>query len=156
VVDGDVELGPHLDAGRQRRPAGLDPDGDRPAQELEARVLLQRPRQHPGLAQHLEPVADADHRPARSRVGPDRLHDGREAGDGPGSQVVTVGEPARQDDGVDPADAGIAVPQEAGLAAQAAHGLGHVELAVGAGEYDDADDRGHQLVTAALAVMVAV
>jgi hypothetical protein len=33
---------------------------------------------------------------------------------------------------------------------------GDVELAVGAGEYDDADDRGHQLVTAALAVMVAV
>jgi hypothetical protein len=89
-------------------------------------------------------------------VGPDGLHDGREAGDGPGSQVVTVGEAARQDDGVDPADAGIAVPQQAGLPAQAAYGLGHVELAVGAGEDDDADDRGHQVVTAALAVMVAL
>jgi hypothetical protein len=89
-------------------------------------------------------------------MGPDGLHDGREPGDGARAQVVAVGEPAGQHDRVHPPDRLVAVPQQPGLAAQAAHGLGHVQLAVGSGEDDDADDGGHQDRTAALAVTVAV
>ena len=55
-----------------------------------------------------------------------------------------MGEPARDDDGVDAGDGGVAVPQQASLGPQGGDGLDHVELAVGPRELDDADDGAHR------------
>ena len=54
-----------------------------------------------------------------------------------------MGEPAGDDDGVDTVTVGIAVPEDLGVAAERADGLDDIELAVGAGEQDDADTGGH-------------
>jgi hypothetical protein len=53
--------------------------------EGEAGIPHQRARQQVRLAEDLETVADADHARRRPRRGPDRLHDGAEAGDGAGA-----------------------------------------------------------------------
>ena len=58
---------PTLREVRQRGRRRLDPQRHRLAQELEARVLLQRARQQVRLAQHLEAVADPDDRTAGAR-----------------------------------------------------------------------------------------
>ena len=42
----------------------VDPEPHGLAQEAQPAVLLQRAGQQPGFGQHLEAVADADHRPA--------------------------------------------------------------------------------------------
>ena len=55
-----------------------------------------------------------------------------------------MGEPARHDDRIDAGHAGVAVPEELGVATEVADRLDGVLLAVRAGEEDDADPRGHQ------------
>jgi len=50
-----------------------------------------------------------------------------------------VGEAARKDDDVHPAQIAVAVPEELGLAAGAGDGLHRVVLAVGAREHHHAD-----------------
>ena len=134
--------------------------GERPSRSISTRsstvvhrnlrpaVLLQRTGQQTGLGQHLEAVADADHRTAVGGELADRVHDRREAGDGTGPQVVAVGEPAGDDHRVDAADGGVAVPEELGLAAERRDRLDDVELAVRAGEEDDADAWRHQAAAA--------
>jgi hypothetical protein len=54
-----------------------------------------------------------------------------------------VGEPARDHDGVDATQVGVVVPQDLGGGAERLHCFDDVELAVRAGELDDADRRGH-------------
>lgn len=52
-------------------------------QELRTAGLLQCARQEPSLGEHLEAIANTNHRAAGSCEGVDRDHDPREAGDGP-------------------------------------------------------------------------
>ena len=103
VVDRDAQDGPDLGLVGQRALGGLDADLDGLAQELQARVLLQRARQQMRFGEHLEAVADADDRTAGRREFGDRVHHRREARDRARAQVVAVGEAAGHDDRVDAA-----------------------------------------------------
>ena len=139
MVDGDPQdLTDRRLVGEDRR-HGLHPEVDRPAEELEARVLLQRAREQTRLGEHLEAVADPDDRSAGACVLGHRFHDRREACDRAGVQVVAVGEAAGYDDGVDPAHRGVGVEEQLGLGPERLDRVEHIELAVRAGELDDAD-----------------
>ena len=64
------------------------------ADVLEARIAHERAGQKAGFGQDLVSVADAEDETARSRELLHRLHNGREAGDGAGAEIVTVGKAA--------------------------------------------------------------
>src|SRR4029434_1660739 len=68
--------------------------------------------------QHLETIADAKHRAARRRELLHLRHDGREARDRPGAQVVAVRKPAREDDHIGAFEAGLLVPDVLSLLAE--------------------------------------
>ena len=86
-----------------------------------------------GLAQDLEPVADAEHRSPAARELAHGVHDRREARDRPDAEVVAVGETAGKDHGVDAAQVAVAVPEDLGVA-EAAAGEQGVDLVARAGE----------------------
>ena len=105
-------------------------------------VAHHRARQQARLEQHLEAVADAEHRPAALGEGGHRRHDRRELRDGAGAQVVAVGEAAGQDDGVGAAEARVLVPHERRLFAD--HGARRVEgVVVGVRSRKHDDREGH-------------
>jgi hypothetical protein len=86
------------------------------ADVLEVAVPYQRAGQQVALGEDLEPVADTDDQAAPGRELLHGADDGRELGDGPAAQVVTVGEAAGEDNGVNiVGNRGIAVPQQFGL-----------------------------------------
>src|SRR6266545_1680102 len=89
----------------------LDPEPLVLADELAVVVLDQRAGQQVRLAQHLEAVADAEHREAAASAVDDLLHHRREPRDRTRAQVVAVREPARQHHRVDPVQVGVAMPQ---------------------------------------------
>ena len=105
---------------------------------MQRRVRQQRARQQPGLAQDLEAVADPEHEPAGLGELGHLLHHRRKARDRPRTQVVAVGEAARDDHGVDAVQVAIAVPEQHRLA-DALRGLQGVDLVAGAREADDAE-----------------
>jgi hypothetical protein len=112
-------------------------------QELHAAVAQHRPRQQARFLEDLEPVADAEHGAAGARELPHRLHHRAEAGDGPGAEVVAVGEPAGKDHGVDIGKVGVLVPDQPHvLAAHVADDVFGVVIAVRAGEDDHSDLHG--------------
>src|SRR4029077_11338543 len=78
---------------------------------LERGVADQRAREEPGFAKDLEAVADSPHEPAPIRKLADLLHDGREARDRAGAEVIAVGKPAWQDYAVAALEVGVLVPQ---------------------------------------------
>ncbi len=124
-------------------PAALGHELDLAADEAQALVREQRAGQEPGLAEHLEAVADAEHRhPGVGELG-HRAHRRREAGDRARSQVVAVGEAAGHDDRVEVGEVGLLVPDEPRLADPLAGGE-RVALVAGARELEDAE-RGHGL-----------
>src|SRR5438105_6767175 len=139
MVDRQVQYLPRRCSRREHRPCAVDPDLDRAAQELQARVLLQGTGEQAGLSEDLETVADAQHRPACLCELADGTHQRAEPGDGARAQIVAVGEAAREDDGVDVAQGVVAVPQQLGLTAGGTDGFDHVVLAVRARKDDDAD-----------------
>ena len=116
----------------------LDDEVDLAADEAQRLVRQQRARQQARLAQHLEAVADAEHRAALARERDHRLHDRREARDRADAQVVAVGEAAGDDDRVDALQVGVAVPQDRRLADALAREL-RVDLVAGAGEAQHAE-----------------
>jgi len=63
------------------------------------------------LGEGLKAVADAQHQSSGAGKTGDFLHDGAETGHGPGAQIVTVGEPPRQDDAVGALEVVIFVPE---------------------------------------------
>src|SRR5690606_9921407 len=84
-------------------------------------------------------VADAQHQAPAAGEGDQVLHDGAEAGDGAGAQVVAVAEAPGQDGHVRAAQLVPAVPTERRLAAHELDRLVDVVVAVGAREGDDGD-----------------
>ena len=82
------------------------------ADEFEPAIADQRAGQQAGFDQDLESVADAEHQPAIGGEFLDRLHHGREFGDGAAAQVIAVGEAAGKDDGIDIAERGGIVPDK--------------------------------------------
>ena len=107
-----------------------------PAGEPQRRVRQQRAREQPGLAQHLEAVADPQHEPAAGREALDLAHHGREAGDRADPQVVPVGEPAGDDHRIDAAEVRVAVPEQLGVADEAG-GQKRIDLVTRARKPDD-------------------
>src|SRR5919206_296906 len=79
--------------------------------EVQVAVAGERARQQAGLAEHLEPVADAQHRHALAGAVDDVGHHRRPRGDGAGPQGVAVGEATGQDDGGDVLQIVVVVPQ---------------------------------------------
>src|SRR6266542_5846118 len=111
----------HLSALDQRREGGVLALADEVgplAAELEPVVADQGAREQAGLAEDLEPVADApDQATGGDELG-HRLHHRREARDGPGSQVVAMAELAGQDHAVDAVEVAVLVPEVAELGSQ--------------------------------------
>ncbi|GAA1476934.1 hypothetical protein GCM10009623_13800 [Nocardioides aestuarii] len=95
--------------------------------------------QQVGLAEDLEAVADAEDRHAPVGRLDDLGHDRREAADGAAAQVVTVGEPAGQDDRVDVAQVVVAVPERDRLVAADRDRAARVVVVERAREGDDPD-----------------
>jgi hypothetical protein len=101
-------------------------------------------RKQPRLAENLKPVANPEHGSAGAGKRGDRSHDGREAGDRAGSQVIAVREPAWQHDDISAPETRLLVPDELGLLAE--HVLGRVVgvvIAVGPGKDNDAEFHNH-------------
>src|SRR5919197_1094053 len=73
-------------------------------------------RQQPGLAEHLEAVAYAQHRAALGGEAAHRVHHRREARDRAAAQVVAVGEAAGDDQRIHLAHFLVAVPEGERLA----------------------------------------
>ena len=113
------------------------------AEEMQAAVAGERPRQQTHLGEHLEAVADAEHGAPCCREASQLLEHGREAGDGAAAQVVAVAEATGKNDGLEAAEIAFLMPEKTGGAPQAAlEGPAHVPVAVGAREHHDAD--GHR------------
>jgi hypothetical protein len=131
-------------AAGERRPRGLDANVHLAAHEGQARIADQGPRQEAGLAQDLEAVADAQDRPAALGVGPDRVHDSGEPGDGSCPQVVPVGEPAGQDHRVGAVQVVVPVPHRDGLCTHEADGPLGVAVVERPREGDHGDPGAHE------------
>ena len=124
----------------------LHPEPHRAGDEAEPAVPHQRAGKQPGLAQNLEPVADAQDRAAFPREALHRGHDRAESGDGAGAQVVAVAEAAGQHHHVGALQVGVAMPDEVGLRTRGCRRPERVDVAVAAGEPDDRDSA-HQAST---------
>src|SRR5699024_9180438 len=98
------------------------------AQEGAVSVLDHRARQQVRLAQDLEAVADAQHGHPALRGVDHLLHHRCEAADGPGAQVVAVGEAARQHDRLDALQIVVAVPERDGRGTADPHGAQRVPV----------------------------
>ncbi len=110
------------------------------AAELEVVVAHEDAGEESGFAEHLEAVADAEDEAAFGGEFFDGGHDGGEAGDGAGAEVVAVGEAAGEDDAVEVGEGIFFVPEVLGvLAEDVAEGVVAVGVAPGAGEDDDAE-----------------
>ena len=140
VVQRDLDHLPHFQPAGERSVGALDPQVLGMADEPQSPVAAQRSVQQVGLGEGLEAVADAQHQPAVGRERRHFLHDGAEAGDGAGAQVVPVGEAARQDDALSALEIPVLVPQIVGLGlGERGQGVNGIVVAVGAGEDDDAE-----------------
>ena len=119
VLDRHAQEIAGLKPGEPRRARALHAEVDVPADEATVVIGPQDTRQQAGLAQHLEAVADAEHRAAGRGERLDLAHHRREAGDRAGAQIVAVGEPARDDHARAALEIGVGVPERDGLAARA-------------------------------------
>src|SRR5664280_1466543 len=96
VGDWDAHRRTCCRAGEGRvEPLGLDVD--EATGKTQRPIAQQRARYEPGLREDLEAVADAQNQATRRREFLHTAHHRREARDNAGSNVVTVGETARQD-----------------------------------------------------------
>src|SRR5665648_656976 len=126
-------------------PGGLDVLHDQlllAADERAVVVLDHRAGQQVRLAEDLKAVADAEHREPAVRGVDQGVHHGGEPADRARAQVVAVGEPAGQHDGVDPVQVVVGVPEGDRGGARQPHGPCRVPVVEAAGEGDDADPRG--------------
>ena len=128
---------------------------DLAAHEAQGAVPQQRARHEPGLREHLEPVADPEHRPAAVGERGDRPHHRAEPRDDAGAQVVAVREAAGQQDPVHAVEIRRLVPQDHRLRAGERDGVDRVDVAVGAREQDDADAGRHPAAPAVAVVAPA-
>src|SRR5882762_10316585 len=78
----------------------FDADVDVAADEAEAGVAHHGAGEEASFEEDLETVADAEDKTTGFGEFGDGVHDGREAGDGAGAEIVAVGEAAGEDDGV--------------------------------------------------------
>src|SRR5262245_61320369 len=107
---------------------------------FQAAVTKHRTWKQAGFEQHLKTVADAKHGAARRRKLLHLRHDGREARDGAGAEVVPVRKAAWEDDHIRAFEAGLLVPDVIGLLAEnVLRSVMRVVVAIGSGENDDSE-----------------
>ena len=104
----------------------------------QCRVREQRAGQQTRLAEHLEAVADAEHQPAFARELRDLLHDRRKTCDRAAAEVIAIGEPTGDNDGVDALKVSVAVPEDHRLA-DAARRKQRIDVVTGPREANDAE-----------------
>src|SRR3954452_2767318 len=138
VLDRDREAVSARTRAGERRLRVDDLDLDLAADEAQGRVGQERAGQQARLAQDLKAVADAEHGAAVAGEVEHRRHHGREAGDRTHAEVVAVAEAARDDHGVDPAQVGVGVPEQLGVA-DAGGGKQGIALVARAGKANDAE-----------------
>jgi len=110
------------------------------AVEPHVAIAQHRAGQQARLEQHLEAVADAEHRSAGLCELDHRGHDRRKARDRAGPEVVAVREPAREDHDVGPLEARLLVPDALGLLAEhGRRGVIAVVIAVRSRKDDDGE-----------------
>src|SRR4051812_20999971 len=141
VLDRDGETISRRELAAEYTVEVLGHQADLAADEAKALVRQKCAGQKPRLAEHLEAVADAEHRAAFGGEAADCLHRGREAGDRSGAQVVAVGEPAGDDHAIEVREVGLLVPDQPALA-DTLDRLERIPLVAGAGELDHADHAG--------------
>src|SRR5207342_528171 len=142
VLDGDYELLPRYAPPEEDARGVVDTHGRVTADELELPVRTEDAGEETGLAEDLEPVADAEHRPTSNGELADYRHEGREARDRAGAQVVAVREASRKHDGRGLGwQLGVRVPDELRLGANRTQRPRSVVVVVRAGKDDDGDDR---------------
>src|SRR5512139_2430944 len=98
--DGDAD---HLTLPVERGEGGLllvDPEIYRPADELRVGIEREGPRDQAGLGQDLGTVAYPEHQFPALCMGDDLGHHWCPGGNGPGPEVVTVGEAPGNDHGI--------------------------------------------------------
>src|SRR6266478_2714851 len=118
---------------RKRRIRLLHPDVDVAADEPQAAVAHHRARQQTRLQQNLKPVADPQHHPTAFRKLADRFHYRRKSRNRACAQIVPIGEPARQNNGVAIGQVLRLVPDELHRSLEdVADGVKRVVIAVGA------------------------
>ena len=93
-------------------------------------------RQHAGLAQDLEPVADAQYRPAVLGEALHRRHDRAEPRDRAGTEIIAVAEAAGEHDRVGTLEIGVPMPDEVRFGAGQGSRAERIEVTVAAGEPD--------------------
>ena len=124
--------------------------------EMLARVAAQSAGQQVGFAENLETVANADDGFAQGGEFGDRIHDGRETGDGAGAQVVAVGEAARQNERIERRKVRLFMPDaRLGMTEHLLDDVRTVAVAVGAGENDDSEMHGDRVRTTILRSVVS-
>ena len=116
---------------------------DRFADELQITVRHECPRKQPGLAQDLKPVAYAENRSSFACKPLDLCHDGGEACNRTGPEIVAVGESTREDDTGGTVEALVGMPYEFGICPCEVEGVNYVVFAVRARKHDDSD--GHDV-----------
>ena len=134
---------PHLEPAGEGRVGALYAQVHGMADEAQPPVAAQGPVKQVGFGKDLEAVADAQHQASGSGKGCHFLHDGAEAGHRAGAQVVTVGEPAGQDDAVGVFEIVVLVPEVVRVGfGKAGEDVTGVVVAVGAGKHHDAETHG--------------
>src|SRR4030042_2545024 len=93
----------------------VDAEMDELAEELKVLIPQHRSRKQPQLEEHLEPVADSQHRASPVGEFAHFLHQWGEPGDGARPQIIPVREPSREHDAVNAPEVMVLVPEENGL-----------------------------------------
>ena len=116
------------------------------ADVLEAGVAHQRAGQQAGLGEDLKAVADAEHKATGVGEVFDGLHDGREAGDGAGAEIVAIGEAAGHEHRVDSLQIVGVVPEKGnGLTRDVGDHVLRVVIAVGTGKNQNPEFHGSRV-----------
>jgi hypothetical protein len=113
------------------------------AREFEPPVADQGAGQEAALDEDLESVADAQDQAAFSGKSPDRPHNGGKLGNGSAAQIIAVGKPPREDNGIYITKIVGVVPDEVRLLAEVPiHGEPRIVIAIAAGKNNNAKFHG--------------
>src|SRR5215217_3681217 len=137
------QIGAFLVARRPRRRIGRNLEPQIAADEVQAGVARQRPRQQARLAEHLKTVANTQHWQALLGTADHLAHHRREFRYRAATQIVTVRKAAGHHHRVDTLQVGVGVPQADGLGAGQPNRPRRVDVVECAGKCDDAHTHRH-------------
>jgi len=146
VTDGQLKHFALGEPGGKGAIRGFSAEIDLLADVFETGVAHERTGEQAGLSEDLEAVADAQDQAASGCKALDRLHDGREAGDGAGAQVIAIGKAAGNQDCINALKILGVVPEEGdGLMSDFGNHVVSVVVAVGAGKDQNPEFHGSRV-----------